>query len=206
VPLHLALYRACEVETPSILIDGSNREKEMNKIIKPISIVAITAFALVTIYDLLFNGWFEASSIDVDWWEAGAGSITFMIRFLLVAESLVLAVILVFMKQPVMTRVTWLGLILIIPLLFAYSARGIERYSESYDESVYQQITLESVEGKQHTKETVQSLLGTPLSKEWDDSIWSYTYMPSCGWGWTKRTFHFDDDGAVIGWDNYREP
>lgn len=174
--------------------------------IKTLSIAATGLFMLITLYDLLFHGWFEPSTIEVDWWVAGAGTTTLTIRFILLAVSVVLASIMIFQKQSIIQRVAWVSIALIIPPIFVYSASGIERYSASYREDLYQQIIQESEAGKVHTKDSVQSLLGTPLSKDRNDSIWSYTYMPSCGWGWTKRTVKFDNQDRVIGWDKYREP
>lgn len=176
------------------------------KIIKKISIVAIRLFALITLYDLLFNGWFESPTSEVGWYYCGAGSYTLLIRFFLVPVTVILSIIMIFQKQSIIKRVAWLSFIFVIPVVFAYSATGIERYSESYDEEVFQQLVGELSEKKHHTKESVESSLGKPLSIDRNDSVWSYTYMPSCGFGWTKRTIEFDDEGKAVGWENYCEP
>lgn len=176
------------------------------KIIKKISVVAITLFSLITFYDLIFNGWFEPSTTEVGWWYCGAGSYTFLARFFLVPVSVILSIIMIFQNQPIIKRAAWLCTALLIPVVFAYSASGIERYSKSYDEEKFQQLVHEISEGRPHTKESVDALLGKPLSRDKNGSVWSYTYMPSCGFGWTKRTIEFDDKGNAISWVNFCEP
>jgi uncharacterized membrane protein len=176
------------------------------KMIKKISVVAISLFALITFYDLLFNGWFESSSTEVGWYYCGAGSYTLLTRFVLVPISVLLSIIMIFQKQPIINRAAWLCAVLIIPVVFAYSADGIERYSKSYDEEIFQQVVHEISEGEQHTQSSVRALLGKPLSMDKKGSVWSYTYMPSCGFGWTKRTIEFDEEEKAIGYDNYSEP
>lgn len=71
------------------------------KIIRKISIVAVSLFALITFYDLLFNGWFESSTTEVGWYYCGAGSYTFLVRFFLVPISIILSIITILQKQSI---------------------------------------------------------------------------------------------------------
>ena len=179
----------------------------MKKIIKLASIVAVSLFGLITLYDLLFNGWFEPASMNVWWWDVGAGTLTTTIRFFLVPIVTLCLIIMAFLEKRFISRLCWLLVIPIVVATFIYSTSGIERYSENFIDSSFRKIISDIVDNEStYTQEDILRLIGEPLVKENNNRDWLYSYMPSSGWGWNKRSFHFDEYGDVDSWSCYSEP
>ncbi|HZU87095.1 MAG TPA: hypothetical protein VFF78_06405 [Anaerolineaceae bacterium] len=180
---------------------------------KRATLLTFTIYTLLVLY--IFQAQlFETPSIMVDHFAAGAGSIWL---FILPVFTLLMS-ILPFAVWPPPARTV--GLILriaatILPLVITYALiSGLQRYAPHYDEKQFIQLITEFDKGSNFTQQEVQARLGEPLSREKikhemdsvDREYWSFTYMPSTGFGWNKRIIIFSTRGFMIDYDNMDEP
>ena len=112
----------------------------------------------------------------------------------------------VFIVKRLILKFSWLSVSSIVVVVFLYSIEGVEKYSDSFNEDVFFKIVKEVREGRSHTKDSIRALLGEPICKSRSGSLWSYSYMPSCGFGWTKRMVEFDNEGFVVRCICFSEP
>ena len=149
----------------------------------------------------------EQPTIQVDHFVAGAFSPLICIGYPL---AFILCLLPVTLWPPAINRK---GIALrivgtIVPLILAVLVVNIqEQTAAGFNEQAYTEIITNYDLGTAITTEDVLDLLGEPLSKEEINGrfIWSYTYMPSTGWGWNKRILSFDLNGNMVGYNNIEE-
>ena len=163
------------------------------------------ALCAIPVY-MVIQGTREKPSIQVDHFVSGAGG------------SILLGIILL----PVASGLLWMQwnpekpefrtaklLLVVVPIAFLlYIMTSLERYAPDFQEAAFVEIVTDYQHGAIVDQEQVLSALGKPLSQELIGKrvVWSYTYMPSIGFGWNKRILSFDQSGIMIGFNNVNEP
>jgi hypothetical protein len=94
---------------------------------------------------------------------------------------------------------TLIAAILILPI-FLWSAIGRERWSPGYVPAQFSLLSERFHSGQQISESQVLTALGPPLithSDSADLKRWSYSYMPSSGFGWHKRIITLRQDSVA---------
>lgn len=173
-------------------------------------LVVSSAFAALTIYDVTVNGYLEPVTLFPDHFEAGAGSSSFLVRLALLVAILGLTPVAMWRRSHVFVSFIRAGVLsLVAACFFGWSAIGIQREAERYDEAVFDEAVSTIMSGGELTRGDVLARLGPPLvTGPCDDAreCWSYTYMPSGGFGWRKRLVVFDRAANAVEWLRNNEP
>lgn len=187
----------------------------VKRMISITAIACVSAFALLTLWDVTVNGLFESPDLDADHFIAGAGKFSIVVRFWLCLASVICLLIWLpfrFKLKPVLLKLS--SAILVVGV-FAWSALGLERFSPSYSEDVFQGIVDKFRVKKFVNARHVRKVLGEPLVSGRQDILikyrpheeaWLYSYMPSCGYGWQKRVIYFDSQGQMVDYLYMDEP
>ncbi|MBN1429583.1 MAG: hypothetical protein JXB07_14530 [Anaerolineae bacterium] len=171
------------------------------------TLVIYTLFAVVVIY-MLQARFTEKPSILVDHFMAGAGSLSlFVLCPLGMAAGLLPLVAWPVPSRPGSSRLHLIAMALPIIIMFA-AMIGLERRAPQYNYETFERLVATYESGSVVTREQALELLGAPLSREQIDEreVWSYTYMPSTGFGWHKRILVFDETGQMVAFTNFDEP
>lgn len=181
------------------------------------ALVCLGLFLLVTAWDLTFFGWFEKATLNPDPWDwiAGRGSDSFLVRLsLCIATFLLFTAWILFQGgwKPTLLKV---AVLIAVPMLFRYSAMGIERFAPDYTAEGFSLIVERRERGETVKTDDVREVLGEPLvagvqtivlKSRPHHTAWLYSYMPSSGFGWSKRVFYFDAQGYLTDWLWMDEP
>lgn len=127
----------------------------------------------------------EKPTISVDHFQAGASGVGFLI---LPPLAIILSLIpLRFWAAPIgRVNTIMFGTAMVLPILaLIFLFTGFERRAPQYDEIKYKNIVTAYEDGTIFHQDQVIELLGRPLSQEQlgGREVWSYTYMPSTGYG-----------------------
>lgn len=158
-------------------------------------------FILATLWALTVQGHFEPSRLDVAHLHAGAGDSLLIIRALLGTAATLSFLIMVVMPQSPLRRVIAVTAIVSIVPLFLWSAVGRERWAPGYSHSRFVLLWEQFHSSRRVLEPQVLAALGPPLmthSDSDDVTRWSYSYMPSSGFGWAKRIIYLRR-GIVVG-------
>ena len=147
-------------------------------------------FALATVWAITLQGFFEPSRLDVAHLDAGAGDLLLLLRGALAVLATVSLLIAAFFPGPRLTRLfTLIAALLVLPI-FLWSAVGRERWAPGYIPAQFSLLSERFHSGQQIPESQVLAALGPPLMTHSDSAHserWSYSYMPSSGFGWHKR-------------------
>jgi hypothetical protein len=108
-----------------------------------------------------------------------------------------------------------IGALILIPVIFVFSAVGLERVSAGYNEQTFSNLVDAFRKGESVNVAQVQARLGKPLvsgvqiillANRPHHSAWLYTYMPSCGFGWKVRVIYFNAQSQMIDYLRMDEP
>ena len=164
--------------------------------IAPGSLVLLALLMLLTLYSTMVTGIFEPESFDVAHFDAGAGNDLLLLRGFLTLTLILLFAYRFFSLDGLANRLASLLLVLTVTLTFYGSCRWIERWAPEYSEQDFMELWEMDRAGEELTTKDVQARLGKPLFVKRTAlgiEIWSYSYMPSGGFGWDKRIVRFFD-------------
>lgn len=159
--------------------------------------ISVILFALVTLWSVTVRGVFEPARLDVAHFDAGAGDMFLFVRGGLAVIATLLLGILMFFQQPWRFRLLIAVTALFIVPVFLWSCLGLERWAAGYADSSFAALLQRHDDGQSLTAQQVLAALGQPVftgSRPAGELVWSYSYMPSSGFGWHKRVFWLRDD------------
>jgi len=160
----------------------------------------VALFLLATLWSVTVTGFFEPASLAVSHLDAGAGNSFLIVRAALAAVASLSLLACFALASRLSTRITLVAAAFALVGVFVWSAVGIERYAPRFSEEAFQRLCVAQGQTPPLTSPEVARLLGPPLIAETLPSgalVWSYTYMPSGGFGWHKRIVRFGIDGRV---------
>ncbi len=155
------------------------------------------AFFGVTLWFITARGVLEPARLDADHFDAGAGDDWLLVRAGLALGSAILLGIMA--GRPGSRRVRLVAALcalLTVPV-FIWSCLGLQRWAPQYSEQSFQELLDRHRGGEALDTRDVVTTLGQPLftgSHPGGTVVWSYSYMPSAGFGWDKRILWFDND------------
>jgi len=173
----------------------------------------LVVFIGFTVWRMIFQGVLEKPSFDVPHFAAGAGDAGLFCAAALgvVAIALGVAWIVVERRWPIRGHaiVFTVGALVVVPWLLALTGGGMQRYAVGYTEESFRKLAERKRAGGKLRAGDVTSAVGEPLMKRSGDKgseEWFFTYMPSCGFGWSKRGVKLDGAGWVTEVIFYDEP
>lgn len=167
---------------------------------------ALLAFAGLTLWSVTVRGAFEQPRLDVEHFDAGAGDVWLIVRAGLAVATTVLLGISAVVAPSVLARACRAVVALLPVPIFLWSCIGVERWGPRYTEAAFAGLAQRFRESEPLTEEKVIEAVGRPLFTTVDpdgSGVWSYSFMPSSGFGWHKRILHFRGDtvSAFRYWD-----
>ena len=168
--------------------------------IETVAWISSLLFGIVTLWSVTVRGIFEPARLDVAHFDAGAGSPLLLLRGGLACIATLLLGALVFFRRPLQSRLlSAVSALLIVPV-FIWSCIGLERWAPGYVESTFTSLLSRYSDGQPITGRQVFAAIGRPVFTgllPTGETVWSYSYMPSSGFGWHKRIFWLHDDQIV---------
>lgn len=168
----------------------------------PIALAATLAvFGVTTAWAMTVTGVFEPSGIDVEHFEAGAGNDLLVLRACLVLVASGLAILWTVQRGSIASRLKRVAVVPSVVLILVWSVASLDRVASGYSEEKFLEVLQAHRNGQSLTSADVTARLGNPLvtaSEPRGRTTWSYTYTPSGGFGWDKRTLTFDSRGALV--------
>lgn len=171
---------------------------------------AIVVFYVWTLIEVTAFGFFEQPDLSVPYFYSGAGAWRTLARGLI---SVVFPVVFLFKLQSNFSssrKIVLSGVTLLMPFVFYLSVIKIERFAPGYSDAKFMSVASALSPENRRTlhKTDVEKAVGKPLLVDHHDGRerWSYTFMPSSGFGWSKRLLYFKDDGTLVDWMYLNEP
>ena len=164
----------------------------MKKRIETIACICSILFCIATLWSVTARGIFEIARFDVAHFDAGAGNIWLLVRGVLAVVTASLLGALVFFSRSLRSRLLIATSSLLIVPMFIWSSLGLERWAQGYSESSFTALLSRHFTGEALTSENILAEIGRPLFtglRPTGETVWSYSYMPSSGFGWHKRIF-----------------
>jgi hypothetical protein len=161
----------------------------------------LVLFVVVTAWAVTVNGALEPAKLDVEYFNSGAGDGLLLLRFFLALCVSALSIAWALQKTSALRRLARLALVPTVFLVLIGSVTVLTRYAPGYSETGFLDLLRAHQAGHPMTKAGVAARLGKPLmtaSRPGGATTWSYTFMPSGGFGWPKRTFTFDSQGVLV--------
>jgi hypothetical protein len=165
-------------------------------------------WGIATAWSCTVNGVLEPATLDVDYFDAGAGDDLLVMRAGLAFAIALLASLWACLPGTLRARLVRLALAPCILLLFYESVVRLDRATPGYSEARFMQVVDAHQAGQQFSPRDVRARLGAPLIAEWqgDELTYSYTFTPSGGYGWKKRILRFDKKKHLISTTSFNEP
>jgi hypothetical protein len=166
-------------------------------------------FLGITVWRTVFQGLLEKPSFNVPHRDAGAGDLGLIVQCCAGCLVILSAVAFCFVEQRWRRRIIAFGLVFVVPSLFLFSARGMQRFGPGFSEKAFLQLEAAHRSGTALTALEVTAALGQPLTREKlskGGERWLYSYMPSCGFGWDKRDVFLDANEHVADFFALSEP
>jgi len=180
----------------------------MGKLIRTSAGIASLLFVAATAWSVTVTGFFEETQPNPPHFIAGAGNELLLVRGgLAVLVTLLLLAAVFFVPGRRAKAITALGALLAIPLLL-WSSVGIERWAPRFSERAFSTIFERYDRHQRVSVAEVVTVLGPPLYTSGGplgEAQWSYSYMPSGGFGWHKRMIQFEN-GFVSSMYSLDEP
>ena len=165
--------------------------------------VSSLLFCGVTLWAVTVRGIFEPARLGVPHFEAGAGDEWLLVRAALATiATLALAASALFARPPLARVFLGLFTLLVVPVFF-WSCLAFERWAPHFSESSFTALLQRHFAGQSLAEDDLVSELGRPLFtglRPSGETVWSYSYMPSSGFGWHKRIFWLSDGRVTRGY------
>jgi len=187
----------------------------MKKVIPILAITCLCVYAVLTIWDVTINGFFESPSLNATHFIAGAGKTSLLVRYGLAAISVLSLMIWILLQRELKSGLAKIVIAIVVVTSLMWSTDGLERFADDYREDRFDEIVEQFNSGKSLQSDQVQEILGTPLIIGRQDILiehrphaeaWLYSYMPSCGFGWQKRVIYFNTDNVMVDYLSMNEP
>lgn len=169
----------------------------------------LIALGVTTIWAMTITGIFEQSDIQVDYFDTGAGNDLLLLRAILALAACGLSIVWACQHGSIMARLRRAAVGPCVLLLAAWSVVSLDRFAPGYSEKEFLAVQRAHLDGKILTLEDVRARLGSPLATAAGPeggTIWSYSFTPSGGFGWQKRTLVFDSQGLLEQVSHFDEP
>jgi hypothetical protein len=167
------------------------------------------AFVAITAWRTVFQGVLEKPSFTAAHLDAGAGDLGLIVQFCAGCLVILSAVAFCFVESRWRPKNIALGLLIVVPGLFLFTARGMQRFAPGFSESAFRRLQTAQNSGTVLTDLAITATLGQPLMRQKlseGGERWLYSYMPSCGYGWDKRYVFLDAKGKVTDIFAFDEP
>jgi hypothetical protein len=105
--------------------------------------------------------------------------------------------VLIFVRQSWLSRLFVAGIGLCIVPVFFWSCFGLERWAPDYSDSSFVALSQRQSGDQPLAAKEVLATLGKPVftgTRPTGETVWSYSYMPSSGFGWHKRIICLRED------------
>jgi hypothetical protein len=193
---------AVPARSPSKALAAEEDSLVVSSKLIPIALAAtLVVFGAMTAWAMTVTGIFEPSAIDVEHFDAGAGNDLLLLRARLVLVASGLAVIWALHRGSIAIRLKRVAVVPSVFLILIWSVASLNRFAPGYSEEKFLEVLQARQNGQLLTFADVTARLGSPLvtaSEPGGRMIWSYTYTPSGGFGWDKRTLTFDSRGVLV--------
>jgi hypothetical protein len=167
--------------------------------LRVIATIGFSVFLAACLWSLTVQGFFETASRNVPHYASGAGDYFLIFRlFLALAITLMIFLLVVMEKGFRQKLLALLAVPLPIAILY-FSVLSLTRWSDGFSEGKFLTLQKRFEGGSILQTSMVLRELGDPLIIDDIDGkqCWSYSYMPSGGFGWPKRTICFSESGIV---------
>lgn len=171
--------------------------------------LAFSCFLGLTIWRVVFQGILEKPSLDAPHLEAGTGDLALIAQLLLAMGAFAFAAAWFFVESRWTRKSQSLVLAFVIPALFLFSTRGLQRFGPRYSEKEFQRLAASCRSETPIQSTDVIAAIGEPLIRmQLPDGgeKWLYSYMPSCGFGWDKKYVDLGPKGSVADIYSFSEP
>src|SRR5712671_1887157 len=158
--------------------------------IKTMAWISTLLFVLVTLWFVTVRDIFESARLDVAHFDAGAGDLFLLLRGGLAIIATLLLGASMFFHQSWRSRLLIAVTALFIVPVFLWSCFGLECWAAGYSDSSFAALSQRHSDGQSLTAQQVLAALGQPVftgPRPDGETVWSYSYMPSSGFGWHKR-------------------
>src|SRR6266568_9375687 len=89
-------------------------------------------FLALTLWRTIVHGFMETPSFEAAHLDAGAGDFGLIVEFFMAVATFLLAAVWFFVERGRRAKVSAVVLALVTPALFAFSARGLQRFGADY--------------------------------------------------------------------------
>jgi hypothetical protein len=160
----------------------------------------LLAWSIATAWAWTVTGAFEPASLDVDYFDAGAGNDLLLARGCLALGLAFLAVLWACLPGTPSRRLLRLAIAPSILMVLLWSVASLDRTSPGFSEAKFMEVLEAHQAGQKFSLQDVWLRLGNPLmtARRGDHLMYSYTFTPSGGFGWHKRVLTFDAQGLLI--------
>jgi len=169
----------------------------MTNLERTASFLVFSFFAL-TIYSVTITGYFEEARIDVAHFSAGAGSYLLILRTILCLAGVIALLVVAHSSTRALHKVLILSCAVAVPVAFFWSCLGLERWAPGYTETAFSTLVDKfNLADEPISPQEVVAAIGPPLCESVygrGGSTWSYSFMPSGGFGWSKRIVFIEND------------
>jgi hypothetical protein len=166
-------------------------------------------FVGITVWRTVFQGVLEKPSFAAPHLDAGAGDLGLIVQCCAGCLVILSAIAFCIVEPRWRRKIAALGLVLVVPGLFLFSARGMQRFAPGFSENTFRRLQTAQSSGAALTDVEITAALGQPLMRQKfseGGERWLYSYMPSCGFGWDKRYVFLDAKGTVTDIFAFDEP
>lgn len=163
-------------------------------------------FCALTIWGATVRGIYEKPNLDN--FIAGAGDGWLLLRGALALTTAALLLALLFVPQRWYLRpLLIVGAVLVI-WIFGWSCESLQRWAPGYSEAKFLALKSRFDSHQSLTTNDFLNALGPPIvtgHRATGELLWSYSFMPSSGFGWDKRIV-YSRDGEVTEVQHFSEP
>ena len=181
-------------------LDGPETTPRAAKVLPRLIALSFLAWAAASVCAWTVTGILEPATLDVDYFEVGAGNELLLVRGSLAIGIALLAALWACCRGTLRARLLRLALAPCVLWLFFWSVSSLDRTAPGFSQQRFEQIVSAHQAGRPFTIRDVRARLGAPLIIRHDGDFvtYSYTFTPSGGFGWQKRVFNFDPQGFLV--------
>ena len=154
------------------------------------TLLCVLFYGAATVWNVTVQGFWEPASLDVTHLEAGAGGNIMLARLILAFLTFGTLLVLQFFPRPLYQRLLFGLLALAVFPVFIWPFSSMQRWAPGYSEPAFSVLRHRWEARERLTTDEVIASVGSPLlTRQNPDGtvLWSYSYMPSGGFGWDKR-------------------
>src|SRR5437899_10601883 len=123
-------------------------------------------FVTITAWRIVFQGLLEKPSFAAPHLDAGAGDLGLIVQCCTACLVIRSAVVSCFIEPRWRRKFVALGLVIVVPGLFLFSARGMQRFAPGYSESTFRRLQTAHSSGTVIADFEITAALGQPLMRQ----------------------------------------